>query len=60
MKNYRPLLIQQLRLRLPGVQIRRLSLNRHLPEAEWVRPHAHPFSQGLFPIAWEQNRHCFW
>jgi len=32
-------------VRLPGLRIRRLRLNRHLPEVDLVAEHAHPFGQ---------------
>jgi len=47
MKHYRPLLLQELDVRLPGVRIRRLRLNRHLPEVDQLAPHSHTFSQIL-------------
>jgi AraC family L-rhamnose operon transcriptional activator RhaR len=46
MKNYRPLLIQDLNLTLPGIKVLRLRLNRHLPEARWTQ-HAHEHDQLL-------------
>lgn len=47
MKHYRPLLIQEVDVRLPGVRLRRLRLNRHLPEVDSLSEHAHAFSQIL-------------
>jgi len=47
MKNYRPLLLQELSLQLPGLRLRRLRLNRHLPEVDAVSEHGHGFSQIL-------------
>lgn len=47
MKDYRPLLLQTLDVRLPGLRLRRLRLNRHLPEADALEQHRHPFSQTL-------------
>lgn len=46
MKNYRPILIQDLNLQMPGIKIQRLRLNRHLPEARWTE-HAHEHDQVL-------------
>lgn len=46
MKNYRPLLIQDLNLQMPGLKVLRLRLNRHLPEARWTE-HAHEHDQIL-------------
>jgi AraC-like DNA-binding protein len=46
MKNYRPLLIQDLHLQIPGLKVHRLRLNRHLPEARWTE-HAHEHDQLL-------------
>ncbi len=47
MKDYRPLLLQTLDVRLPGLRLRRLRLNRHLPEADALEEHRHSFSQTL-------------
>ncbi len=47
MKNYRPLLLQEIDVRLPGLQVRRLRLNRHLPEVDLLAEHNHPFTQIL-------------
>lgn len=47
MKDYRPLLLQTLDVRLPGLRLRRLRLNRHLPEADALEAHRHSFSQTL-------------
>lgn len=46
MKNYRPILIQDLNLTMPGIKIQRLRLNRHLPEARWTE-HSHEHDQVL-------------
>ncbi len=46
MKNYRPLLIQDLNLQIPGLKILRIRLNRHLPEARWTE-HKHEHDQVL-------------
>ena len=45
MKHYRPLLLQELDVRLPGLHVRRLRLNRHLPEVDTLARHSHPFAQ---------------
>jgi len=50
-KNYRPLLLQELNVRLPGLTLRRLRLNRHLPEVDSLSPHAHAFVQILFYLS---------
>lgn len=47
MRDYRPLLLQTLDVRLPGLHLRRLRLNRHLPEADALDEHQHAFSQTL-------------
>ena len=44
MKSYRPLLIQDLNLQMPGIKVHRLRLNRHLPEARWA-DHTHDHDQ---------------
>lgn len=46
MKNYRPLLIQDLNLKIPGLKIHRIRLNRQLPEARWTE-HKHEHDQLL-------------
>lgn len=46
MKNYRPLLIQDLEVSLLGLKIMRLRLNRHVPEARWTL-HSHDHDQIL-------------
>lgn len=51
MKNFRPLLLQEVPVRIPGLQFRRLRLNRHLPEVELVRHHEHAFSQVLLYLS---------
>jgi len=46
-KHYRPLLLQELDVRLPGLHLRRLRLNRHLPEVDMLAEHSHAFGQIL-------------
>jgi AraC-like DNA-binding protein len=46
-KSYRPLLVQELNLRLPTLRLRRLRLHRHLPEVDQLSEHQHPFCQVL-------------
>jgi AraC family transcriptional activator of pobA len=46
-QNYRPLLLQEIPVRLPGLQFRRLRLNRHLPDLDAVGLHAHGYTQVL-------------
>ncbi len=48
MKHYRPLLFQELDVRMPGVRVKRLRLNRHLPEVDAPVEHVHTFSQILY------------
>jgi AraC family transcriptional regulator, transcriptional activator of pobA len=43
----RPLLIQELNLRLPGLNVQRLTVNRHFPDKEWLAQHEHQHSQCL-------------
>ncbi|MFM8765957.1 MAG: hypothetical protein ACKOEZ_14155, partial [Spartobacteria bacterium] len=47
MKDYRPLLLQALDVRLPGLRMRRLCLHKHLPEADALEMHRHKFCQIL-------------
>jgi len=46
-KHYRPLLLQEIDVRLPGLRVRRLRMNRHLPEVDLLGEHSHPFTQIL-------------
>ena len=46
MKNYRPILLQNLAVTVPGVRVRQLRLNQHTPEAVWTT-HAHDHGQLL-------------
>ncbi len=46
MKNYRPILLQNLAVTVPGVRARQLRLNQHTPEAVWT-PHSHEHGQLL-------------
>lgn len=50
-KNYRPLLLQELDVRLPGAHIRRLRLHRHLPEVDMLAEHSHNFGQILYYLS---------
>ena len=45
MKNYRPLILQEIDVRLPGFRVRRLRMNRHLPEVDILTEHSHAFTQ---------------
>lgn len=51
MKKYQPLLLQKLDIHVPGIQIRRLALHRHLPETTDIRPHAHKYAQCLLYLS---------
>jgi len=51
MKNYRPLVLQELNIRLPGLNIRRLRLNRHLAKVDQRAAHKHRFAQFLLYLA---------
>lgn len=46
-RNYRPLLLQEIGVRLPGIHLRRLRLNRHLREVDHLAAHQHSFAQIL-------------
>jgi AraC-like DNA-binding protein len=46
MKNYRPILLQNLAVTVPGVSVRQLRLNQHTPEAVWTK-HSHHHGQLL-------------
>lgn len=47
MRDYRPLLFRQIGVRLPGLHLLRLRLNRHLPETDALESHVHSFTQIL-------------
>jgi AraC family transcriptional regulator, transcriptional activator of pobA len=47
MRDYRPLLLQTLDVRVPGLRILRLRLNRHLSGVDGLEDHAHRFTQTL-------------
>jgi len=47
MKKYRPLLLEELPITLPGLKFRCLRLNRHLPDIEKLAEHRHSFGQVL-------------
>ena len=47
MKSYRPLILQEIDVRLPGLRMRRLCLHKHLPEADALEEHSHKFCQIL-------------
>ncbi len=51
MKNYRPLLLQNIRLSLPGLTVHRLRLNLHTPESQQWSEHAHEHGQILVYLA---------
>ena len=45
MDAFRPILLEELDLQLPGVRLRQLTLNRHLPKMREVAAHSHAVSQ---------------
>jgi AraC-like DNA-binding protein len=47
MKNIRPIYSQDPDIRVRSLRIRRLRLNRHLPEANWIADHSHSHPQIL-------------
>lgn len=51
MKNFRPLLLEDLHVESPGLEVLRLCVNQHLPEVEWVRTHRHDFAQSLLYLS---------
>jgi len=50
MKNYRPLLLQNIGLTLPSLRVHRLRLNHHMPEPVWTT-HAHDHGQLLIYLS---------
>ncbi len=51
MKNFRPLLFEDLQVASFGLEVLRLCVNQHLPEVEWVKTHRHDFSQCLLYLS---------
>lgn len=51
MKSLRPVYANNLNIRVGGLNVRRLALNRHLPEALWIEDHAHHCSQFLLYLS---------
>ena len=47
MKNIRSIYSHDPGIRLPTLRVRRVRLNRHLPEAQWIADHKHPHAQIL-------------
>ncbi len=47
MKELKPLLLREIEVALPGLRVRRLCLNKHLPEVDALEMHAHGFCQLL-------------
>lgn len=47
MKDLKPLLLREIEVELPGLKVRRLGLNQHLPEVDALGDHAHQFCQLL-------------
>jgi len=48
MKDLQPVYLQNMALSMPGIELQRLQLNRHLRELEAIKPHQHDFDQLLF------------
>jgi AraC family transcriptional activator of pobA len=57
LKNLRPLFLKQVDVTLPGLQLKRLRLNRHLSETTSVRSHSHAFSQVLLYLGGRGLQH---
>lgn len=47
MKDLKSLLLREIEVELPGLKLRRLCLNKHLPETDALEDHAHGFCQLL-------------
>lgn len=50
-KEYQPLVLEKLDVRVPSIHVRQLALHRHLPETTAVRPHVHKFAQCLLYLS---------
>ena len=46
-KLYQDILLEELDIRLPGVNVRRLALHQHMNQVEKVKSHSHSYQQGL-------------
>jgi AraC family L-rhamnose operon transcriptional activator RhaR len=44
---YQDILLEELDIRLPGINVRRLALHRHMDQVEKVKSHAHSYQQVL-------------
>ena len=51
MKHYRPVFLNNLQLKLPGLEVLRLRLNQHAPESQQWSEHAHDHGQVLVYLA---------
>lgn len=51
MLRYEPLLLDRARVRVPGLEVLRFSVHRHLPEHNSLDPHHHPWSQAIVYLA---------
>ncbi|MFU8894591.1 MAG: helix-turn-helix domain-containing protein [Luteolibacter sp.] len=47
MKELKPLLLREIEVELPGLKVRRLCLNKHLPDVDALDHHSHRFCQVL-------------
>lgn len=57
MKDYQPLVLQKLDIRVPDIHVRQLALHRHLPETTNIKPHSHAFCQCLLYLSGRGEQH---
>jgi len=51
MRRYQPLLLDRTRVRIPGLEVLRFAVHRHLSEHASLEPHHHPWSQAIVYLA---------
>ncbi|PTY08419.1 hypothetical protein DB347_02215 [Opitutaceae bacterium EW11] len=57
MRRFRSLLLESIRIQLPGLRIHTVAVHRHLPEITEVEPHRHRWSQVLLYLDGEGRQH---
>lgn len=56
-REFQPILLEDLKIRWPGFTIRRVALNQHMPRVEKLGEHVHRFSQILLYLRGEGVQH---
>ncbi|MBI5382867.1 MAG: helix-turn-helix domain-containing protein [Opitutae bacterium] len=50
-RRFRPLLLDRVKIRIPGLHVLTFAIHRHLPELASVNPHRHAWSQALLYLS---------